>query len=250
MNKKLIVGNWKMNGSLAANEALIAGLLRGPTARDCEMVLCVPHVYLLACAHQLRASAIALGAQDVAAQSTGAYTGDVSAGMLADVGCRYVLIGHSERRLGHGETDQLLSRKLASALAAGLRPILCVGETASEYAVGATMAVLKLQLRSALLPLAPEVVARVVIAYEPVWAIGTGLSAAPEVVARVHAFIRQELTDIAHADAAGMPVLYGGSMKPDNAAALLALPGVDGGLIGGASLDAAQFAEIVRAVPR
>lgn len=247
MMKKLIVGNWKMNGNLAANERLLAALKSAPVAADYQVVVCAPHVYLMACVQQLRGSLIQVGAQDVAAPAAGPYTGDVAASMLADVGCRYVLVGHSERRLAHGETNHLLARKLASALAAGLVPILCVGETETEYALGATMAVLRLQLRSALLPLPTDQVGRVIVAYEPVWAIGSGLAASPSVVGRVHAFIRQELMDIVPAGSSPPPVLYGGSMKPDNAAALLAVPGVDGGLIGGASLDASQFLAIVGA---
>lgn len=249
MDKKFIIGNWKMNGNLASSEKLLAQLKAARVPANCELVVCVPHVYLMACAQQLRSSAIGVGAQDVAAATSGAYTGDVAATMLVDAGSRYVLVGHSERRIGHGETDVLLSRKLASALATGLRPILCVGETHTEYALGATMAVLRQQLRAVLQPLASEEIGRVMIAYEPVWAIGTGLSAAPTVVARVHAYIRQELLALAPATGARMPVLYGGSMKPENAAELLAIDGVDGALIGGASLDAGQFLAIAAAAP-
>jgi triosephosphate isomerase len=238
----LIVGNWKMNGDLHANAVLLDGLLEVDSA-PAEMVLCAPHVYLSPCAQRLAGGAIALGAQDVSQHERGAYTGEVSAAMLADIGCRYVIVGHSERKTGHQESDAMIEAKLRRAWDAGLTPILCVGETLTEYEAGRTRDVLRAQLRGVLV----GGVQQLVVAYEPVWAIGTGLAAAPALVQEVHQFLRCELSDLG---AGRAPILYGGSMKPDTATALLALPDVDGGLIGGASLNANDFLAIANAVKR
>lgn len=242
----LIVGNWKMNGSLAANARLLDAVATVDT--PCALAVCAPHVYLHACAARLKDSNVALGAQDLSQHNVGAYTGEVSAAMLADVGCRYVIVGHSERRTCHREDDALIGAKLRRAWQAGLTPILCIGETLAEYQSNETEAVLRTQLRGAL-AVAMEVGAagELVVAYEPVWAIGTGLSAAPEVVRAVHQFLRNELGRLLPQR---VPLLYGGSIKPDSAAALLALPNVDGGLVGGAALDANDFLAIARAAKR
>lgn len=243
----LIVGNWKMNGSLAANARLLDALtLAGDIT--CSLVVCAPYVYLRDCAARLKGSVVALGAQDLSQHEAGAYTGEVSAAMLVDVGCAYVIVGHSERRTGHHESDVLIGAKLRCAWQAGLTPILCIGETLAEYQAGETQAMLRTQLRGGLAAAIERGLAgELVVAYEPVWAIGTGLAAAPEVVREVHQFLRCELEQLLPQQ---VPLLYGGSIKPANAAALLALPNVDGGLLGGAALDANDFLAIARAAKR
>jgi triosephosphate isomerase len=241
---KLVVGNWKMNGNRAANAELLAGLkAAGPWVA--EAAVCVPTPYLGDVALSLQGEAIAWGAQDCSAFESGAYTGEVSAAMLAEFGCRYVIVGHSERRAFHGESDQLVADKARIALAHRLTPIVCVGETLVQREAGQTEAVVKRQLSAVIHTLA-HCIAQVVVAYEPVWAIGTGLSASPEQAQAVHALLRAQLK-AATAHAAGMKILYGGSVKPDNAATLFAQPDIDGGLIGGAALKAADFAAICRA---
>jgi triosephosphate isomerase len=243
----LVVGNWKMNGSLAANARLLDALAAAGDI-TCSLVVCVPHVYMRDCAALLDGSAVALGAQDLSQHDAGAYTGEVSAAMLADVGCGYVIVGHSERRTRHHESDVLIGAKLRRAWHAGLIPILCIGETLAEYQAGETQAVLRTQLRGALAGAMEEGAAsELVVAYEPVWAIGTGLSAAPELVREVHQFLRYELEQLFPRR---VPLLYGGSIKPASAAALLALPNVDGGLVGGAALEARDFLAIARAAKR
>jgi triosephosphate isomerase len=239
----LIVGNWKMNGDLAANARLLDGLLEVGEP-PCEMAVCAPHVYLSPCARRLEGSGIALGAQDVSQHAGGAYTGEVSARMLADIGCRYVIVGHSERRTGHGESHVQIAAKLRRAWDAGLTPILCIGETLAEHQAGRKRAVLREQLHGALPDILTDAMRPLVLAYEPVWAIGSGLAAAPDVVQEVHRFLRDELASLG---APRTPILYGGSMKPETAGALLALPDVDGGLIGGASLSARDFIAIAYA---
>jgi triosephosphate isomerase len=236
----LIVGNWKMNGNSASNAQLLRALLAAGQTQ-CALAICAPLVYLAACAEQLDGSAIALGAQDVSQYEGGARTGDVSASMLADIGCRYVIVGHSERRTGHQENHAQIAAKLQRAWEAGLTPILCIGETSGEYEAGHTQAVLSAQLRGAL---TGTNAGALVVAYEPVWAIGTGLAAAPSVVQEVHRFLRAELAQLLPQP---VPLLYGGSMQPDTAAALLALPDVDGGLVGGASLNAGSLLAIANA---
>lgn len=244
MRRKLIVGNWKMHGSLAANAELLAGI-RAAEPFGCEVGVCVPFPYLSACVLALQGSAVALGAQDCSAHEQGAYTGEVSAAMLADVGCRYVIVGHSERRALHGESDQLVADKAKIALAKGLVPIVCVGETLQEREAGQTETVVKRQL-SAVIHTLGHCIAQVVVAYEPVWAIGTGRTATPEQAQAVHAVLRAQL-NAATESAAQMKILYGGSVKPDNAATLFTQSDIDGGLIGGASLKAADFVAICRA---
>ena len=242
--KKLIAGNWKMNGSLAANAALIGELLAGIGQPACDVAVCVPAVYLAQVQLLLAGQGgIALGAQDVSQHESGAYTGDVSAAMLKELGARYVIVGHSERRRYQGETDAQVAVKAQRALAAGLTPIVCVGETLREREQGETESVVSRQL-SAVIQLNGERLADLVVAYEPVWAIGTGRTATPEQAQAVHAALRALLA-AADLQAAGVRILYGGSMNAGNAAELLAQPDIDGGLIGGASLKARDFLKII-----
>ena len=242
--RQLVVGNWKMNGSRAVNAELLAALrAAGPWVA--EVAVCAPSVYLADVALSLQGDSIVWGAQDCSPFEAGAYTGDVSAAMLAEFGCRYVLAGHSERRALHAESDQLVADKAKAALAHRLTPIVCVGETLSERDAGQTEQVVKRQL-SAVIHTLGHCISQVVVAYEPVWAIGTGKTASPEQAQAVHAVLRSQLM-AASEHAGGMKILYGGSVKPDNAAILFAQPDIDGGLIGGASLKAADFAAICRA---
>lgn len=242
--KKLVAGNWKMNGSLAANAALIGELLAGIGQPACDVAVCVPAVYLAQVQLLLAGQGgIALGAQDVSQHESGAYTGDVSAAMLKELGARYVIVGHSERRQYQGETDAQVAVKAQRALAAGLTPIVCVGETLREREQGETESVVSRQL-SAVIQLNGERLADLVVAYEPVWAIGTGRTATPEQAQTVHAALRAFLA-AADLQAAGVRILYGGSMNAGNAAELLAQPDIDGGLIGGASLKARDFLKII-----
>ncbi len=248
MRRKLVVGNWKMHGSRAANAELLSALIAArPFA--CDVAVCVPAVFLNETAATLAASGIRWGAQDVSAHEQGAYTGEISAAMLNEAGCRYALVGHSERRAalpqGHAETDALVASKAQAALAKGVTPIVCVGETLAERDAGETEAVVKRQLSAVIHTLA-HCAAEMVVAYEPVWAIGTGRTATPEQAQAVHAVLRAQL-QAATGHAQNMQILYGGSVKADNAAMLFAQPDIDGGLIGGASLKAADFITICRA---
>jgi len=244
LRKKLIVGNWKMHGSRPANAALLADILAArPFTAD--VAVCVPFVYLTEAAATLASSDVRWGAQDVSAHPQGAYTGEVSAGMLAECGCRYAIVGHSERRALHGETDEEVAKKAQAALAKGVTPVVCVGETLAEREAGHTQAVVKRQLSAVIHTLA-HCAAEMVVAYEPVWAIGTGLTATPEQAQAVHAVLRAQL-QAATGRAAAMRILYGGSVKPDNATLLFSQPDIDGGLIGGAALKAADFVAICRA---
>jgi triosephosphate isomerase len=238
---RLVAGNWKMHGSRAANEALLGALLREVSgAGSVECAVCVPFPYLEQVAGRLRGTTVAWGAQNVSEHAQGAYTGEVSAAMLRDFDCRYVLVGHSERRQLYGETDAQVAGKFAAARGAGLIPILCVGETLEEREAGRTEAVVARQLDE-VLKTTPFNDA--VLAYEPVWAIGTGRNATPQQAQEVHAFLRRKVSNATR-------ILYGGSVKAQNAAAIFAMPDVDGGLIGGASLVAADFAAIVKAGER
>jgi triosephosphate isomerase len=244
MRKKLVVGNWKMHGSRAANAALLAGLREaGPWSA--EVAVCVPFPYIAEAALALTGQTIALGAQDCSAHDQGAYTGEVSSLMLHDLGCRYVIVGHSERRAYHHEPDQLVADKARAALAHGVTPIVCVGETLAEREAGQTEAVVKRQLAAVIHTLS-HCIGEIVLAYEPVWAIGTGLTASPEQAQAVHAVLRMQL-QAATKKAAQMRILYGGSVKPDNASQLFAQADIDGGLIGGAALKADDFSAICRA---
>ncbi len=248
--KKLIAGNWKMNGSLAANEALLGALAEGLAVRPpCDVAVCVPAPYLAQVqalkSAQAGLSAIDLGAQDVSPQASGAYTGEVSAAMLKDLGCRYVIVGHSERRQYHFETDALVADKAKAALASGITPIVCIGETLAEREAGRTEAVVKRQL-AAVIHANGHCISEIVVAYEPVWAIGTGKTASPEEAQAVHAVLRAQLK-AATDQSARVKILYGGSMNAANAATLLGQPDIDGGLIGGASLKAPDFLTIIAA---
>ena len=242
--RPLVVGNWKMNGSAASNEALLAALKAAPLG-DAEVSVCVPAVYLHDVAESLHGGAVHWGAQDCSSHDSGAYTGEISAAMLAEFGCCHVIVGHSERRALHGESDAVVAQKAAAALRHGLVPILCVGETLAEREAGQTEAVVARQLGAAI-ELLDKRIDGVVIAYEPVWAIGTGKTASPAEAQAVHAFLRKTLA-VAGAASASLRILYGGSVKADNAAQLFAEPDIDGGLIGGASLKAADFIAICRA---
>ena len=244
MRSKLVVGNWKMNGTRLANAELLAALDEaGPF--DADVAVCPPFPYLSEVALSLQGKRIAWGAQDCSAHESGAYTGEVSAAMLAEFGCKYVIVGHSERRAYHAESDQLVADKAKIALKHNLTPIVCVGETLAEREAGQTDAVVKRQL-SAVIHTLKACIWQVVVAYEPVWAIGTGRTATPEQAQAVHALLRTQL-HAATPKSAEMLILYGGSVKADNAATLFAQPDIDGGLIGGASLKAADFAAICRA---
>lgn len=246
MRRKLVVGNWKMHGSHVANAELLAGVLAAkPYLVD--VAVCVPFPYLSEVAVALTGSHLLLwGAQDVSAHEQGAYTGEVSSAMLAEFGCRYAIVGHSERRAYHGESDQFVADKAKAALAHGVTPIVCVGETLAQREAGETEMVVKRQL-SAVIHTLTHCIGEIVVAYEPVWAIGTGKTATPEQAQEVHALLRKQLhAATPHAD--GMRLIYGGSVKPDNAATLFAQPDIDGGLIGGASLKVADFVAICRAV--
>lgn len=245
MKKKLIAGNWKMNGSAAANAALVEALRAGLAGASCQMAICVPAVYLSQVAQLVQNSDIGLGAQDVSAYDSGAYTGEISAAMLRECGVRYVIVGHSERRQYHGETDANVAVKTQKALAAGVTPIVCVGETLAEREAGKTEEVVKRQL-AAVIHTNGHCISEIVVAYEPVWAIGTGKTATPAQAQEVHAVLRaQLLAATPHADR--MHILYGGSMNASNAAELLAQKDIDGGLVGGASLKAPDFLTIAAA---
>ncbi|ADX45202.1 triosephosphate isomerase [Paracidovorax avenae ATCC 19860] len=246
--KKLIAGNWKMNGALGANAALLQALRGGLEAgafQNVDVAVAVPAAYLAQVQGLAEGSAIALAAQDVSRHEVGAYTGEISAAMLQEFGVRYVLVGHSERRQYHGETDEQVAEKAQRALAAGITPVVCVGETLAEREAAQTEAVVKRQL-AAVIHLNGHCISETVVAYEPVWAIGTGRTATPEQAQQVHAVLRAQLAAASeHADR--IRLLYGGSMNAANAATLLAQPDIDGGLVGGASLKAQDFLQIIAA---
>lgn len=248
MRDFLVAGNWKMNGSSAANAELVAGIIDGvPAGGGFELLICPPYPYLAAIAAQTGGSAVKVGAQNVSEHDKGAYTGEVAPGMLRDVGCEYVIVGHSERRSLYGETSAQVAAKFVAAQAAGLTPILCVGETLEEREADKTAAVIDEQLDAVLQAAGVEAFGQAVIAYEPVWAIGTGKTASPEQAQDVHRHIRGRLSALNESIAAGVQILYGGSMKGENAAGLLGQPDIDGGLIGGASLKAEDFLAIASA---
>ncbi len=245
MKKKLIAGNWKMNGSLAANASLLKSLLAGVGQPACQVAVCVPSVYLAQCQVLLAGSVIELGAQDVSSHASGAYTGEIAAAMLKEFGLRYVIVGHSERRQYHLESDEVVAIKAQCALACGITPVVCVGETLAEREAGQTEEVVKRQL-AAVIALNGHCISEVVVAYEPVWAIGTGLSATAGQAQQVHAVLRAQLK-AATPSADRIKLLYGGSMNAANAAQLLAQPDIDGGLIGGAALKPQDFLAIIAA---
>ena len=245
MSGKLVVGNWKMNGSLAANQALVQAVVAGLGANSCKAAVCVPAVYLPQLQQLASGSQLLWGAQDVSAHQQGAFTGEVSAQMLREFGVRYAIVGHSERRQYHGETDALVATKAQRALADGITPIVCVGETLAQREAGQTQEVVKRQL-AAVIHTNGHCISEIVVAYEPVWAIGTGKTASPEQAQQVHALLRAQLK-AASSHPERISLLYGGSMNAANAASLLAQPDIDGGLIGGASLKAEDFLSIVAA---
>jgi len=248
MRKNLVAGNWKMNGSLVENAALLAGVKTALAGM--EAVVCVPFPYLAQAQSALAGSSIAWGAQNLSEQARGAYTGEVSASMLLDFGCRYVIVGHSERRSLYGESDEMVARKYMAAQAAGLIPILCVGELLDERDSGITERVVARQLDVVIAAAGVASLAKAVVAYEPVWAIGTGKTASPEQAQAVHAFIRGKIAALDSEVANGLVIQYGGSVKASNAAELLAQPDIDGGLIGGASLILEEFVAICKAAAK
>jgi len=243
--RKLAAGNWKMNGTAAAL-AEVQALIAAHPAPTCEMLLCPPATLIAQAAAAAGGAALAIGGQDCHPKASGAHTGDISAAMLKDAGAAYVILGHSERRADHGETDALVHAKAEAAVAAGLVPVVCVGETEAQRDAGDTLAVIGAQLDGSV-P-AGSTAATLVVAYEPVWAIGTGRTPTLEQIAEVHAFLRDRLTARIGVQAAGVRLLYGGSVKPSNAGEIFAVPHVDGALVGGASLKAADFGAIVAAL--
>ncbi len=245
VRSKLMVGNWKMHGGLADNASLLSEVLNGLEGVNCRAAVCVPAPYLAQVQTLLAGSAVSLGAQDVSAHEAGAYTGEVSATMLRDFSVRYCIVGHSERRQYHGESNDLVATKAQRALAAGITPIVCVGESLAEREAGHTESVVKRQL-AAVIHTIGHCVSEIVVAYEPVWAIGTGWTATPEQAQSVHAVLRAQLkAATAHSDR--VSILYGGSMNAANAADLLAQPDVDGGLIGSAALKSFEFLTMLKA---
>ena len=251
MRPLTMIGNWKMNGSLTSNQELIQSMLNlglsdFAQSQQARVALCVPYPYLSQVSTLLKQSSIAWGAQDVSDHPNGAYTGDVSAKMLQEFGCQYVIVGHSERRQYHQEGDGLVARKAKATLQANMTPIICVGETEAERDDGKTLAVVRRQLQ-AVLDLLQGQIASCIIAYEPVWAIGTGKVPTPQQAQDVHRELRLQLAKFDDEAASKVAILYGGSLKPDNAKDLLAMPDIDGGLVGGASLNAEDFLALCQA---
>lgn len=245
MRRSLVVGNWKMNGSSAENDELLRALVEQlPALAGVVLAVCPPFVYLPQASAYAKSSELKLGAQDVSVHVKGAYTGETSAAMLVDLACDYVIVGHSERRQYHGESDNLVAQKALAAIQSGLTPIVCVGESLGEREAGSTLEVIGLQLQAVLKLLGKQYLTKVVFAYEPIWAIGTGLTATPEQAQAVHEYIRQQLGD----EGESVSILYGGSVKADNAAALFAEADIDGALVGGASLNAEDFIAIAKAI--
>ncbi|MGB0127704.1 MAG: triose-phosphate isomerase [Rhodocyclaceae bacterium] len=248
MRQKLVAGNWKMHGNLAANATLLDGILAGvPGSGAVRVAVCVPFPYLAQASEKLRGSSVAWGAQNLSQHAQGAYTGEVSAAMLLDFGCGYVIVGHSERRAYYGDTDAIVAAKYDAAVKAGLTPILCLGETLEQREAGTMAEVVNAQLDAVIGACGVASLARGVIAYEPVWAIGTGRTATPEQAQEVHAHIRNRIAAQDAGVAKGLQILYGGSMKPQNARELMSMADIDGGLIGGAALVASDFLAIANA---
>lgn len=251
MRQKLVVGNWKMNGSLQANQSLLKEISAGITdACGVAVAVCVPFPYLAQAQALLAETLLAWGAQNLSEKDSGAFTGEVAASMLRDFACRYVLVGHSERRTLYGENNALVAEKFAAALAGGLQPILCVGETLVERETGKTGEVVAKQVAAAIDRAGIAAFSKSVVAYEPVWAIGTGKTASSAQAQEVHAAIRAQVARADAKVAEGLQILYGGSVKPSNAAELFGMPDIDGGLIGGASLVASDFLAICQAAPQ
>ena len=248
MRQPLIAGNWKMNGSRSSNKALLDGIKAGiGEVKSAEVAVCAPYVYLADVEQQLSGTPIAWGAQNLSTEEKGAFAGEIAASMLLDFNCKYVIVGHSERRTLYGENDDIVTRKFAAAHKAGLKPILCVGETLEQREQGITQDVIARQIKAVMNTVGAKVLGEGVIAYEPVWAIGTGMTATPQQAQDVHAFIRQLIAEQDAEVAEQMRIQYGGSMNAGNAAELLAMEDIDGGLIGGASLKSDDFLTICRA---
>lgn len=248
MRRKLVVGNWKMYGSLSSNRALLETLVKGlDKYRQADYAVCVPHPYLAQAQSILDGTNIAWGGQNMHQFEGGAFTGSVAPHMLVDFGCRYVIIGHSERRGLCHESDLMVSAKFEAAVNVGISPILCLGETREEHETGQTEQVVARQLDAVLKVMGAEGVAKGVLAYEPVWAIGTGRAAPPELAQHMHAFIRNRVANLDRLDAARLQIIHGGSVRVSNAAQLLSMPDIDGALVGNASLVAEQFIAICRA---
>jgi len=247
MRQKIVAGNWKLHGSRQFAAELLGQLVAGVPQAGVKLVVLPPSPYLAALSEDFSGAGVAFGAQDLSCHGEGAYTGEVSASMLVDVGAEYVLVGHSERRQYHHESNELVAQKFVAATEAGLVPVLCVGETLEQHEAGQTEQVIAAQLAPVLELAGVEAFGRAVVAYEPVWAIGTGKTATPAQAQAVHAFIRGVVAQGDARIADSLPLLYGGSVKPGNAAELFSQPDVDGGLVGGASLVAADFLAIARA---
>ena len=251
MRQKLVAGNWKMHGGLKANQQLLQDVVAGVAGlRDVAVAVCVPFPYLAQAQAVLSGTPVAWGAQNLSEQAQGAFTGEVSASMLQDFSCRYVLVGHSERRAIYGETDSLVAEKFAAALASGLRPVFCVGETLEQRDAGKTLEIVFAQIDAVLARVGVAAFSGAVVAYEPVWAIGTGRTATSAQAQEVHAAIRAKLAKLDAGVAEGLQILYGGSVKPGNAVELFSMPDIDGGLIGGASLVASDFLAICAAAKK
>ena len=251
MRQKLVAGNWKMHGGLKTNQQLLQDVVAGVAGlRDVAVAVCVPFPYLAQAQAVLSGTPVAWGAQNLSEQAQGAFTGEVSASMLQDFSCRYVLVGHSERRAIYGETDSLVAEKFAAALASGLRPVFCVGETLEQRDAGKTLEIVFAQIDAVLARVGVAAFSGAVVAYEPVWAIGTGRTATSAQAQEVHAAIRAKLAKLDAGVAEGLQILYGGSVKPGNAVELFSMPDIDGGLIGGASLVASDFLAICAAAKK
>ncbi len=248
MRRSLVVGNWKMNGTLASAELLAKGIIAGLGENNADIAVCVPYVHLPKVSELVKDTALALGAQNVADKSSGAYTGEVSATMLSEFNCKYALVGHSERRSYYGDSDESVAARFCQAQEQNIIPILCVGETLDQREQDQTFAVINTQLDAVINLAGIAAFDAAVIAYEPVWAIGTGKTATDEQAQEVHRYIRQYIAAKDQTIADKIQILYGGSAKPDNAKGLFAMPDIDGGLIGGASLDAESFLKIYHSI--
>ncbi len=248
MRQSLVMGNWKMNGSRSEGLALANAIAAGLKEGDQGIAVCVPYVYLSDVRAAVESTPLALGAQNVADQSSGAYTGEISASMLKECGCTYALVGHSERRQYYGDTDESVATRFCQAQKEGVVPVLCIGETLEERESDTTFAVIDKQLNAVIDMAGIDALANSVIAYEPVWAIGTGKTASDEQAQEVHKYIREQIAAKSQTVADKIQILYGGSVKPDNAKAIFAMPDIDGGLIGGASLDAESFLTIYKSI--
>lgn len=248
MRQSLVVGNWKMNGTRASSALLAQGIVAGLGTNSADIAVCVPYVFLAGVAEIIKDSRLALGAQNVADKPSGAYTGEVSATMLSEFGCRYALVGHSERRSYYGDTNESVAERFRQAQAQNITPILCIGETLAQREQNQTFDVVNEQLDAVINLAGIQAFNAAVIAYEPVWAIGTGKTASDEQAQEVHQHIRQYIAAKDQTIADKIQILYGGSAKPDNAKGLFAMPDIDGGLIGGASLDAESFLKIYHSI--